>query len=88
MDVLLVIPPSVFLGLVLATFASFTFHTVLGRRQRSGVVYWPFGLAGFAAGALAATPLGATYLALGGLPVLGGLVGCLIGLLIAHLVLT
>ncbi len=88
MDVLLVIPPSVYLGLLLATFISFTFHTVMGRRQNSGFFYWPFGVAGFAGGALAAGALGATYMAIGGLPILGGFVGCLVGLLVAHLVLT
>lgn len=88
MDVLFVIPPPVYLGLLLATFVSFTFHVVLGRRQQSGFFYWPFGVAGFAGGAVAAGTIGATYLAIGGLPIFGGLVGCAVGLLVAHLVLT
>ena len=88
MDVLFVVPPSVYLGLLLATFISFTFHAVMGRRQNSGFFYWPFGVAGFAGGALAAGAIGATYMAIGGLPILGGFVGCLVGLLVAHLVLT
>ena len=87
MEIFLLIPPQVYLGLVLASFATFLFHAMVGRRHRSGVFYWPFGLAGFAAGALAATPLGADYLLIGGLPVLGALVGCMIGLLLAHLLL-
>ena len=87
MDLLLVVPPSVYLGLVLATLATFLFHSIAGHRHRSGLFYWPFGLAGFAAGALAATPLGADYLLIGGLPVLGALVGSMIGLLLARLLL-
>ena len=87
MDVFLLIPPPVYLGVILATCATFLFHAMVGRRHRSGVFYWPFGLAGFAAGALASTPIGADYLLLGGLPVLGALVGRLIGLLLAHLLL-
>ena len=54
MDVLFVIPPSVYLGLLLATFICFTFHAVMGRRENSGFFYLPFGVAGFAGGALAA----------------------------------
>ncbi|MDE2902605.1 MAG: hypothetical protein OXP73_06205 [Chloroflexota bacterium] len=88
MDVLVEIPPSVYLGLLLATFVSFTFHAVVGRRQNSGFFYLPFGVAGFTGGALAAGAIGATYMALGGLPILGAFVGCVVGLLIAHLVLT
>lgn len=88
MDVLFVIPPSVYLGLLLATLVSFTFHTVVGRRENSGFFYWPFGVAGFAGGALAAGAIGATYMAVGGLPILGAFVGCMVGLLVAHLVLT
>lgn len=88
MDALFVIPPSVYLGLLLATFVSFTFHAVAGRRENSGFFYWPFGVAGFAGGALAAGALGATYMSIGGLPILGAFVGCLVGLLVAHLVLT
>lgn len=88
MDVLFAIPPSVYLGLVLATLVSFTFHAVVGRRQNSGFFYWPFGVAGFVGGALAAGAIGATYMAIGGLPILGAFVGCVVGLLVAHLVLT
>ena len=87
MDVFLLIPPNVYFGFVLATFATFFFHAMVGRRHRAGVFYWPFGMAGFAAGALAATPVGADYLVIGSLPVLGGLMGCLIGLLLAHVLL-
>ncbi len=87
MDVFLLIPPGVYFGFVLATFATFLIHAMVGRRRRAGVFYWPFGVAGFAAGALAATPLGANYLLIGTLPVLGGLLGCLVGLLLAHLLL-
>ena len=87
MDLLLLIPVSVYFGLVLATLATFLFHAIVGRRHRSGLFYWPFGLAGFAGGALAATPLAADYLLIGGLPVLGALVGSMIGLLLAHLLL-
>ena len=71
MDLLFVIPPSVYLGLLLATFVSFTFHAVVGRRQNSGFFYWPFGVAGFAGGAVAAGAIGATYMAIGGLPFSG-----------------
>ena len=88
MDVLFVVPPPIYLGLLLATFVSFTFHAVVGRREHSGFFYWPFGVAGFAGGALAAGAIGATYMAIGGLPILGACVGCLVGLLVAHLVLT
>lgn len=88
MDVLFVVPPSVYLGLLLATFISFTFHAVIGRRQNTGFFYLPFGVAGFAGGALAAGAIGATYMAIGGLPILGAFVGCVVGLLVAHLVLT
>ncbi len=87
-DIFLVVPPSVYLGVLLATLTTFTFHAVVGgRRERSGLFYWPFGLAGFAGGALAAGLLGATYLVVGGLPLLGGIAGCVVGLLLAHLVL-
>ena len=88
MDVLFVIPPSVYLGLLLAAFICFTFHAVIGRRENSGFFYLPFGVAGFAGGALAAGAIGATYMAIGGLPILGAFVGCIVGLLVAHLVLT
>jgi hypothetical protein len=88
MQTFLLVPPGVYLGFVLSTFATFLFHAMAGRRRRSGLFYWPFGLSGFAAGALASASLGADYLMIGGLPVLGALVGCLIGLLLAHLLLT
>lgn len=87
MDVFLVIPPPVVLGFVLSTFATFIFHALFGRQERSGVFYWPFGVGGFAVGAIVSTPLGATYLLVGGLPVLGGLAGCAIGLLLVHVIM-
>lgn len=87
MELLLLIPPPVYLGLVLATMLSFLFHGLVGRRNRSGVFYWPFGVLFFAAGALLATPLGASYLMLGGLPVLAGILACLLGLFLAHVLL-
>ncbi|MBM4436899.1 MAG: hypothetical protein FJ029_06620 [Actinobacteria bacterium] len=87
MELLRLIPPQVVLGLVLATTMSFLFHGMVGRRHRSGIFYWPFGVLFFTAGALLATPLGAHYLMLGGLPVLAGMVGCLLGLILAHVLL-
>ena len=87
MEALLLIPPPVFLGFVLATFTTFIFHALFGRRDRSGLFYWPFGVGGFAAGAVVATPLGATYLLVGGLPLLGGIAGCIVALMLAHLIL-
>ena len=87
MDALLLIPPPVFLGFILATFTTFIFHALFGRRDRSGLFYWPFGVGGFAVGAIVSTPLGATYLLVGGLPLLGGIAGCIVGLMLAHLIL-
>ena len=87
-DVFLLIPPHVYLGLVLATIVAFLFHAFVGRRQRAGILYWPFGVGGFAAGALMAAPLGATYLMIGGLPVLAALLGGILGVAIAHVLLS
>ena len=87
MEIFLLIPPHLYMGLVLATGVTFLFHAFLGRRHRAGFLYWPFGIGGFAAGALVATPLGATYLLIGGLPVLAGLLGCLLGAVVAHVLL-
>lgn len=87
MDVFLLIPPHVYLGLVLATVVTFLLHAFFGRRQRAGLLYWPFGIGGFVAGTLVATPLGATYLLIGGLPVLAGLLGCVLGVVVAHVLL-
>ncbi len=87
-DVFLLVPPHVYLGLVLATIVAFLFHAFVGRRQRAGILYWPFGIGGFAAGALMAAPLGATYLMIGGLPVLAALLGCILGVVIAHVLLS
>ena len=88
MDAFLLIPPQVYLGFLFATVTTFVFHALFGRSNRSGLFYWPFGLIFFAGGALAATPLGATYLMIGGLPVLAGIVASIAGLILAHLLLT
>ena len=87
MDVLFLIPPPVVLGFILATFTTFIFHALFGRRDRSGLFYRPFGGGGIAAGAIVSTPLGTTYLLVGGLPLLGGIAGCVVGLLLVHLIL-
>jgi len=88
LDVLLLVPPHVILGFVLATVITFLFHAFFGRRHRAGFLYWPFGIGGFVAGAMVAPALGATYLMVGGLPVLAGLLGCILGVVVAHVLLT
>ena len=87
MEFLLLVPPSVYVGVLAATSAAFMFHAFVGHMHRSGLLYWPFGLAGFAGGGLLAQQIGMSGVLLGDVSLIAGLAGALAGLVLAHLLL-
>lgn len=85
MDIWLIVPPWVYLTAAAGSAVSFGFHCLVGHRNRSSLLYWPFGLAGFVAGGLAAERIGLQYVVVGDISMLPAVVGALIGLTLAHL---
>ncbi len=85
MDLFLLVPPSVYFGVVVGSVVAFGFHVLVGHQRRSSLFYWPFGLSGFLAGSLAAQRIGLDYMLVGDVSVLTGILGALIGLTLAHL---
>ncbi len=85
MDILLLVPPWIFLSLAAASAATFVFYVFVGHRHRSSVLYWPFGIGGFLAGQLVAERAGLDYLQVGDVSMLGAFAGAAIGLTLAHL---
>ena len=81
----MLVPPSVYFGVVVGSVVAFGFHVVVGHRHRSSFFYWPFGLTGFLAGGMAAQQIGLNYMQGGDVAVLTGILGALIGLTLAHL---
>ena len=88
MDIFLLVPPSVYLSVSVGSAVAFLFHVLVGHRHRSGLFYWPFGLAGFMAGGMVAERIGMEYLQVGDVSLLPGTGGALLGLVLAHLLLT
>ena len=85
MDLFLLVPPSVYFGVVVGSVVGFAFHALVGHQRRSSLFYLPFGLTGFLAGGMAAQRIGLDYMLVGDVSVLTGILGALIGLPLAHL---
>lgn len=88
MDVLLTIPPWIYLSLVAGSAVAFFYHFALGQGKRSGLFYWPFGMAGFIAGGIVGERIGFDYMVVGEVSMAAGIVGALVGLILARLLLT
>ena len=86
-DVLIEIPPWVYLGTVMGLAVSLLFYAVVGHSERSPLWYLPFGLGGFFAGNWAGNALGLTLLQLGDVQATAALAGALLALVLLHLVM-
>ena len=85
MDLFVLVPPSVYLGVMVGSVVAFGFHVLVGHQSKSSLFYWPFGLSGFLAGGGAAQQVGLNYMLVGDVSVLTGILGAIIGLTLAHL---
>ena len=85
MDLFVLVPPSVYLVVMVGSVGEFGFHVLGGHQSKSSLFYWPFGLAGFLAGGVAAQRVGLDYMLVGDVSVLTGILGAIIGLTLAHL---
>ncbi len=86
-DLLIEIPPWVYLGTVMGLAVSLLFYAAIGHRERSPLWYLPFGLAGFFAGNWAGNGLGLAMLQLGDVQALAALAGALLALVLLHLII-
>ncbi|MXY01067.1 MAG: hypothetical protein F4Y67_09675 [Chloroflexi bacterium] len=86
-DLLVEIPPWVYLGTVMGIAVSLLFYAAIGHRERSPFWYPPFGLAGFFAGNWVGNSLGLTLLQLGDVQAAAALAGALLALVLLHLVI-
>ena len=86
-DLLVEIPPWVYLGTAMGLAVSLLFYAAIGHRERSPFWYLPFGLAGFFTGSWAGNSLGLTLLQLGDVQAAAALAGALLALVLLHLVI-
>lgn len=87
-DLLLQIPPWVYLGTTLALIVSLLFYALFGHRQRSPLLYLPAGIAGFFVGNWAGNAIGLATLQLGDVQALAAIAGSLLILILVHLIVT
>ncbi len=86
-DLLVEIPPWIFLATTLALIVSLLFYALFGHRDRPLILYAPAGLIGFFAGDWAGDTLGVNVLQLGDVQGLSALAGAVVVLILLHLVM-
>ena len=86
-DLLVEIPPWIYLGTVMGLAVSLLFYAAVGHSERSPLWYMPFGVGGFFAGNWAGNALGLALLQLGDVQAAAALAGALLVLALLHLVI-
>tara|TARA_B100001123_G_scaffold435006_1_gene562636 strand:- start:3496 stop:3774 length:279 start_codon:yes stop_codon:yes gene_type:complete len=84
-EILLLVPPAVYLGFAIAVATAFLFHVFVGHRNRTGMYYLPFSIFGFLGGATFASRFGLNWFVYGDLALLAGLTGAILALIMAHM---